>query len=408
METRVIIVGAGVTGLRAAQVLQNAGIDYLLLENSEVPGGRIKTTFKNGFALDHGFQIINTAYPEFEQCGINLNDLKLGRFASGAKLLYNGKMSTLADPFREKNAILPAILSPHAGFKDLWLTYKLKRSLGKADLQNMFAHYKQTTADFLNEYGFSQTCINRFFKPFYAGIFLEKELSTPAAMFAFVFSMFDRGYAALPQGGMCALPQKMYTTLPAEKVLFGHSVQQIEPGAVVTGGHLRINAPYILLATGTAVMNQTGRPEWTGNHNSAVFYYSVDSDLGLGRFIALNSAGEGRVNLISIPSNVQDSYAPQGKKLLSVSLWPGLTAHENEAKDILREVEQLTGQSVNAEFLQCFNVSAALPGLSNMQYEPQIGNPAPGIWCGGDFSGYPSLNAALRAGTLLAQRVLQS
>jgi hypothetical protein len=43
-----------------------------------------------------------------------------------------------------------------------------------------------------------------------------------------------------------------------------------------------------------------------------------------------------------------------------------------------------------------------------LQYEPQIGHPAEGIWCGGDFSAYPSLNAALRAGTLLAERVLQS
>jgi len=408
LETQVIIVGAGITGIRVAQVLQSAGIDYLLLDAETVPGGRIKTNFTNGYTLDHGFQIINTAYPEFDNCGINLQELNLKPYASGAKLFFNGKPNTLADPFREKNALFSSLFSPHAGIKDLWLTYKLRRRLSNTALQSLFDQNTQITADFLKDFGFSQTFIQRFFKPFYSGIFLERELQTPAAMFAFVFSMFDRGYAALPQGGMCALPAMMCSKLPAEKVLLGHKVLQIETGAVVTDSHLRINAPFILLATGTSVMNETGRSNWNGNHSASVLYYGIDTDLGLGRYIGLNAGGDGKVNLISIPSNVQASYAPEGKKLLSVSLWPGLTATEQNAHAMLKEVEKMVGQSINGEFLGCFNIPAALPKLDMLQYEPQIGHPAEGIWCGGDFSAYPSLNAALRAGTLLAERVLQS
>lgn len=408
METRVIIVGAGAAGLRAARVLQDAHIDYLLLDREEVPGGRIKTDFENGFTLDHGFQIVNTAYPEFENCGINLNKLNLKHFASGAKLYYKGKAGILADPFREKNAWLPALLSPHASFKDLWLVNKLRQQLKRDDPATLLEKYSENTATFLSSFGFSNRFVQRFFVPFYSGIFLERELNTPAGMFAFVFSMFDRGYAALPQDGMSALPQMMCADLPPEKLLLGHEVTHIEPGAVITRQQKRINAPFILLSSGTSVMNETRNQDWKGNHASVVFYYSIDKDPGLNRFIGLNAGGEGRVNLFSVPSNIQPSYAPRGKTLLSVSLWPGLTAGEQDAQSILHEVETITGRNINGQFLKSYHIPAALPELSVLHYEPRLTNPAHGIWAGGDFSGYPSLNAALRAGTLLAQKVIQS
>ena len=60
---RTVIVGAGMAGLAAAKTLQAAGQDYLLLEKSDRPGGRVKSDNYNGFTLDHGFQVLLTAYP---------------------------------------------------------------------------------------------------------------------------------------------------------------------------------------------------------------------------------------------------------------------------------------------------------------------------------------------------------
>jgi hypothetical protein len=36
--------------------------------------------------------------------------------------------------------------------------------------------------------------IDKFFRPFFGGVFLEKDLRTSARMLLFLFAMFDRGW----------------------------------------------------------------------------------------------------------------------------------------------------------------------------------------------------------------------
>ncbi|MDT7711026.1 MAG: hypothetical protein QOG20_6633, partial [Pseudonocardiales bacterium] len=59
----VIVVGAGLAGLRAAQLLGRRGLDVALLDSADRPGGRIATDVVDGFRLDRGFQVLNTSYP---------------------------------------------------------------------------------------------------------------------------------------------------------------------------------------------------------------------------------------------------------------------------------------------------------------------------------------------------------
>ena len=60
----VVIVGGGIAGLTAAIELQNEGLTVKLLEATDRIGGRVKTDIVDGFLLDHGFQVLLTAYPE--------------------------------------------------------------------------------------------------------------------------------------------------------------------------------------------------------------------------------------------------------------------------------------------------------------------------------------------------------
>ena len=57
-DADIIIVGAGLTGLRAAIEVANAGLSVIVLEREMAVGGRMRTTVVNGFRLDHGFQVI--------------------------------------------------------------------------------------------------------------------------------------------------------------------------------------------------------------------------------------------------------------------------------------------------------------------------------------------------------------
>ena len=62
-EHDVIVVGAGVAGLACARALVAAGREPIVLERSHTIGGRVRTDAVDGFLLDHGFQVLPTAYP---------------------------------------------------------------------------------------------------------------------------------------------------------------------------------------------------------------------------------------------------------------------------------------------------------------------------------------------------------
>jgi phytoene dehydrogenase-like protein len=81
--TDVIIVGGGIAGLTAARLLQDRGVDWLLLEASDELGGRIRTDVVDGFRLDRGFQVLLTSYPE-AQALLNYEGLRLCRFEPGS------------------------------------------------------------------------------------------------------------------------------------------------------------------------------------------------------------------------------------------------------------------------------------------------------------------------------------
>ena len=57
------IVGAGISGLITAFVLEENGYSPVILEASDRVGGRIKTELVDGFQLDVGFQVLLTNYP---------------------------------------------------------------------------------------------------------------------------------------------------------------------------------------------------------------------------------------------------------------------------------------------------------------------------------------------------------
>lgn len=55
----VIIVGAGISGLRASQILTEEGYDHLVLESSSTIGGRIKGYKYKGLEIDIGATTIH-------------------------------------------------------------------------------------------------------------------------------------------------------------------------------------------------------------------------------------------------------------------------------------------------------------------------------------------------------------
>ena len=63
---RVVVIGAGLAGLIAAQQLRNSGHDVVVLDKGKSPGGRLATRRIGDATLDHGAQFFTVREPEFE------------------------------------------------------------------------------------------------------------------------------------------------------------------------------------------------------------------------------------------------------------------------------------------------------------------------------------------------------
>jgi len=97
-DADVILVGAGLAGLACARRLQYSGLDVLVLEASDAPGGRVRTDNVDGFLLDRGFQVLLTAYP-VTQSELDLGRLDLQAFEPGALVRTGGAFHRVSDPF---------------------------------------------------------------------------------------------------------------------------------------------------------------------------------------------------------------------------------------------------------------------------------------------------------------------
>ena len=111
-DKKVIIVGAGLAGLSCARRLMQGDISFLVLEADQRIGGRLKTDTIEGFTLNHGFQVLQTAYPEARRV-LAYDRLALEPFAPGAIIRIDERFHKIADPRRHP--------------RDLWRT-RLRRS----------------------------------------------------------------------------------------------------------------------------------------------------------------------------------------------------------------------------------------------------------------------------------------
>ena len=100
MDTDVVVVGAGLAGLRCAQALVEAGREVVVLEASDAAGGRIRTDRVDGFLVDRGFQLLNPAYPAGRR-RVDADALGLQAFGAGVAARTEDGLAAPGHPLRE-------------------------------------------------------------------------------------------------------------------------------------------------------------------------------------------------------------------------------------------------------------------------------------------------------------------
>jgi len=318
----VLIVGAGLAGLSCALRLHEAGIPVRIIEASDGVGGRVRTDRVERFLLDRGFQVYLSAYPEAGQL-LDLDALSLHAFEPGAIVFDGKKLHCVMDVFRKPSKLIESALAPVGSVADKIRVALLRfRTLGSSD-REIANRTDLQTQSFLSGFGFSKRMIDGFFRAFYGGIFLERELRTSSRMFEFTFKMFSKGSATLPAKGMGEIPLQLARRLPPETIRINSAVASVSPTLVTLAGGEEIQGRQVVVATQAT---QTGFlvpafkvqvPEWRSVTN---LYFSAEVSPLKRAIIALNTSGEGMVNNVCVPSDVAPSYAPEGKSLISVSV----------------------------------------------------------------------------------------
>ncbi len=410
MKPKITIIGAGVAGLTAAVYLHKKGYPIQILEASERAGGRIKTDLVDGFRLDRGFQVLLTEYPETKAL-LNYEKLNLKRFLPGATVLYDDGQFEIADPFRRPSALLATVFAPVGSLKDKINTFLLKNKLVKISTSDIFKQPEIDTVSQLKKYGFSNKMIERFYKPFFSGIFLENELKTSSNMFDFIMKMFSQGDAAIPELGMEEIPKQLVAMLPENSIVYNTKVTNIENNKITTYNNEVFETNKIIIATEAVGFASNHIPRTKQNfHQVTNVYFEVKIAPTKKAVVVLNAATNRKfVNNMVVMTNVSDKYAPSNKILIAVSVNgnPDID-DETLAQNIKSELKNWYGNQVEDwKMIKTYRINYALPNqekVTNELKESDI-QMNKNLFICGDHLLNGSINAAMKSGRLVAELI---
>jgi phytoene dehydrogenase-like protein len=411
MKPSITIIGAGISGLSVGLHLHREGFSVKIIEASDRPGGRIKTDSVDGFRLDRGFQVLLTSYPEAQML-LNYKALQLKTFLPGATVLYDGGQFEIADPFRRPSALLATVFAPVGSLKDKINTFVLKQKLIRKSIKGIFLQEQKSSLEQLKSYGFSSKMIDRFFKPFFSGIFLENKLETPNRMFDFVMKMFSEGDAALPALGMEEIPKQLASQLPADTFLYNTKVVDIRGNSIFTSTGAEIKSDIIILATEANELVSKLKSNVETEYRSVTNVYFQSTVAPSNKAVVILNASEKEkvVNNLTVMTNVSTAYAPAGKVLISVSCNGILDFEDQElAEKIKKELEPWFGKQVEEwSHLKTYKVKYALPNLTVLKDDLTITDMKinDNLYCCGDHLLNGSINAAMKSGRLLADLII--
>jgi phytoene dehydrogenase-like protein len=253
--------------------------------------------------------------------------------------------------------------------------------------------------------------IDRFFRPFFGGVFLDRQLVTSSRLFRFLYRTFAEGETAVPARGMGAIPEQLAEPLPAESIRLNSPVESAEPGRVALRGGEVLSARAVVVATDgpAAARLLGGRIEAPKSRSVCGLYFAADESPLKEPIVVLDGDGRGPVNHLAVLSDVAPSYAPPGSALISASVLGAPPQDDVALEAAVRD--QLTdwfGPAVRRwRHLRTYRIAHALPD----QTAPALDVPerpvmlADGLYVCGDHRDNASINGAMASGFRAAQAV---
>jgi glycine/D-amino acid oxidase-like deaminating enzyme len=396
----VVVVGAGLAGLRAAQVLCRRGLDVVVLEAADRPGGRVATDVVDGFRCDRGFQVLNTSYPAL-RAAADLDALDLRAFVPAAAVRGpDGGLHT----YGKRPALIPrAAVDRLIPLREKVALAAWTARVLAAGPRRVTEHAERSAAADIAAAGV-HTALDRVLRPFLSGVLADAELVTSAAYVRLVWRSFALGTIAVPAAGMGALPAQLAAGLPDGVLQLRRPVDAVRPGAVHAGG-AEIAARAVVVAT-DPVTAGTLVPRVVAPTMRALttLYHVAPTAPARSPTLHLDGTGGPLANTVVL-SEAAPGYSPDARALVS-STFLG-TADRLPEPAVRQELARLygvpTGDWVHLHTAEIARALPALPAGSPLRREVALGD---GLFVAGDHRDTPSQQGALVSGRRAAQAVL--
>ena len=381
----ILVVGGGIAGLQAANILHQRGRDFILLEKGGAVGGRVSSIRKDGFILDRGFQVLQTSYPEVQR-SLDLSALQLSYFESGAMVKDQVFYNPLRRPFDLFSSDILRLKDIISLIK-IWL--KLQGNVPALDGK------KQSTQELIETYSFSDRFKNEFLIPFFQGVFLQESLAQPASLFFYYLRQFMYGNAAIPAKGMQAIPDQLASNLPAESIRLHQEITKLDAKSVTLMSGEKIEGESVILAVDLPVAAKLLGVDVPATLASKTFYFYSNKTEPQSPLLRLIH-DENLLHFTCL-TDVNPGLAPEGKALYSA------TSLRNSSKGEVKLALEKQVSGVELYFLEEFDLPHSLQAVD--AYD-SIKKAANGIVLAGDYLQFPSLQGALASGREAAEEIL--
>ncbi|MBN0046762.1 FAD-dependent oxidoreductase [Streptomyces actuosus] len=402
--TDVLVVGAGVAGLACARDLLASGADVRVVEGSDAVGGRMRTDRVEGFVVDRGFQVFNTSYPQVRR-RLTLRDLRLRPFTPGVLVHAEAGRLRFSDPTRRPGSLPDLLPGRLAGPRDLLALGLLSARDMLAAPRRLKAAGDTTTRTALADAGVSDALIERFFRPFLSGVFLEDELETSGRFFHLVWRSMLRGTLCLPRDGIGAVPRALGAALPEGTVHLETPVARLTPDGALTADGRELPARAVVVATGpgplAALLPEVAVPDY----RVVTTYYHVVGRSPLGEPTLLVDTRRRFLNTCVL-SEVVRGHAPPGHALVATSV----LGHDTEGRE--RAVRGAVGEAYGTgtdswDLLTVRTITDALPAMTPPHPLSRTTRVGAGRYVCGDHRATGSVQGAMASGARAAREVLR-
>jgi glycine/D-amino acid oxidase-like deaminating enzyme len=404
------VIGAGLAGLRCAAELAAAGRGVVLLEAGDRVGGRQRTDRLDGFTLDRGFHVLNTAYPAVG-AAVDVAALEVRAFPTAVRVRRaDGGTATLAHPLRHPRLVPATLGSGLVTPRDL---AGLARWLGPMLLRprTAVAGPDRTLGDSWDAAGLTGALRTEVLSPFFAGVLTDATERTSDSYVRLLARSFLPAAAGLPRAGIAALPEALAARAHAAgvDVRLGRAVTRLRRSdgrwEIDAAGEETLVARDVVVAVAAESLHGLVEAPAPSTRGLQTWWFAAEEPPASGLLTLDGSRGGPIVNALAISGTVPEA-APRGRHLIQATclLGPG---HRAAEADVRAQLARLYGpDAASWTLLRRDDLPHALPALPPPMRRASPGRLGPGLHIAGDHRETPSIQGALYSGLRAARSVL--